>query len=56
MYTGVTSAKKVLLYRQAEAEMVVLVDCPALPCRVEGCRVRLRIKRYEFTKGETAVL
>ena len=50
MYTGATSARKVKLYRQAEAEMVVLVDCLILPSRGVSGKVG-----YGVAKGETAV-
>jgi len=50
MYTDVTSAKKAVLYRQAEAETVVLVNCLILPSRGVSGRVG-----YELAKGETAV-
>jgi hypothetical protein len=50
MYTDVASAKKAVLYRQAEAETVVLVNCLTLPSRGSSDRVG-----YELTKGETAV-
>ena len=50
MYTDVASAKKAVLYRQAEAETVVLVNCLILPSRGVSGRVG-----YELAKGETAV-
>lgn len=48
MYTGVKSVRNAILYRQAEAEMIVLVNCPALPCRVSRSRVRSGIERSEI--------
>ena len=47
MYTDVASAKKAVLYRQAEAETVVLVDCLTLPSQGVSGRVGCGLAKDE---------